>query len=71
MNMLDMHTREQANKIHLEQMHREAKSYRLLRKANQDKNLIGTTKKPKHLTLAFAAFIILFGVLLLAFALAA
>jgi hypothetical protein len=69
MNMLDMYTREKANKIHLDELHEEAKSQHLLRGAKQDKTLESTIKRRKlHLTLAFASVVIVLGSLLLAFA---
>jgi hypothetical protein len=65
MNMLDMYTREKANKAHLDEMHREAKTRHLLRNASQDGNAENTsTKRRAHLALAFAALIILFSVFL-------
>ncbi len=36
MNMLDMNSREKVNKIHLDEMHQEAKIRRMLREANQE-----------------------------------
>lgn len=36
MNMLDMNSREKVNKIHLDEMHDEAKIRRILRGANQE-----------------------------------
>ena len=70
MNMLDMHTREKANKIHLDQLHQEAKTHRLLRDAKQDNNLESRiTRRKLQFTLAFAAVVIVLGALLLAFAL--
>jgi hypothetical protein len=41
--MLDMHTREKVNKIHLEEMHREAKSRPLLRNAGPTQTSASTT----------------------------
>jgi hypothetical protein len=43
MNNLDMYTREKANKIHLDELHREAQNYRMLRdtgKVRDPKNII-------------------------------
>ena len=69
MNMLDMHTREKANKIHLDQLHQEAKTRLLLRSAKQDQNLENRmTRRKLYFKLALAALVILFGSLLLAFA---
>lgn len=69
MNTLDMYTREKANKIHLDHLHREAKSHHLLRGAKQDKTLESTIQRRKlYLKLALAALVIIFGSLLLAFA---
>lgn len=69
MNMLDMHTREKANKIHLDQLHQEAKTHRLLRSARQDRELKGAiTKRKLQRTLVFAAVVIVLGSVLLAFA---
>ncbi len=36
MNMLDMNSREKVNKIHLDEMHQEAKVRRMLKEANQE-----------------------------------
>ena len=69
MNTLDMYTHEKANKIHLDKLHEEAKSQHLLRGAKQDKTLESTIKRRKpYLKLALAALVIIFGSLLLAFA---
>ena len=69
MNMLDMHTREKANKIHLDQLHHEAKTHRLLRGTNQDQNLESRISRRKlYFKLAFTALVIIFGSLVLAFA---
>ena len=69
MNMSDMHTREKANKIHLDQLHQEAKSRPLLRGAKQDQNLESRISRRKlQRTLVFAAVVIVLGALLLAFA---
>jgi hypothetical protein len=69
MNMLDMHTREQANKIHLDNLHHEAKTRFLLRGAKQDQILENRiTRRKLYLKIAFAASVIIFGSLLLAFA---
>lgn len=43
MNNLDMYTREKANKIHLDELHREAQNHRMLRdtgKVRDPKNII-------------------------------
>lgn len=69
MNMLDMHTREKANKIHLDHLHQEAKTRLLLRSAKQDQNLESRISRRKlQRTLVFAAVVIVLGALLLAFA---
>jgi hypothetical protein len=70
MNTLDMYTREKANKIHLDNLHHEAKRIHLLRGASQDDNTEGAVKRRKlRLTLTFAALVIVFGSFLLAFVL--
>ena len=43
MNNLDMYTREKANKIHLEELHREAQNRYMLRDAKRE-------KEPKNIT---------------------
>ena len=67
MNMLDMHTREKANKIHLDEMHREAKSRYLLQNDGQGRNLENAiTKRRLRFALAFVAIVILLGSFLIA-----
>jgi hypothetical protein len=44
MNTVDMHSREKVNKIHLEEMHQEAKLRQLLHQANQETE----SKQPVH-----------------------
>jgi hypothetical protein len=69
MNTIDMYTREQANKIHLEGLYHEAKSYHLLRNARPNRNSENAIMKRRlHLTLTFTALGILFGSFLIAFA---
>ena len=48
MNMLDMNSREKVNKIHLEEMHREAKARQMLRQANQEENLKSNINRPRQ-----------------------
>jgi hypothetical protein len=43
MNNLDMYTREKANKIHLEELHREAQNHYMLRDGKRK-------KEPKNIT---------------------
>jgi len=44
MNNLDMYTREKVNKIHLDELHREAQNHTMLHDAKRD-------KEPKNITL--------------------
>jgi hypothetical protein len=39
MNMLDMHTRETANRIHINKMQQDAKARHILHQAKQDENV--------------------------------
>jgi hypothetical protein len=64
--MLDMHTREKANKIHLDQMHRDANNQRLLRNSNQVRDQENAhTKQWLHLAIAFAATVVFLGSLVI------
>jgi hypothetical protein len=63
MNMLDMHTREKANKIHLDEMHRDARHRYLLGCMNSVRNL--AISRRIRLVLIFAALIILLGAFLI------
>ena len=65
MNMLDMHTREKINKIHLAEMHREARSRYLLRDINSTDYSAGSTRRIRR-ALAVAALILLVGAFLAA-----
>ena len=68
MNMLDMHTREKANKIHLDEMHREAKSRSLLRNASPANNSASAISyKRLRVALVLIIVLILFGAFLLIF----
>jgi hypothetical protein len=53
MNTVDMHTREKVNKIHLDEMHREAKLRQMLQQANQE---IDTKQPAKHTFLEIRTF---------------
>lgn len=67
MNMLDMYSREKSNKIHLDEMHREARDRHTLRHANQARNLESWSSRLRaRLAVVFAALIIMFGALLVA-----
>jgi hypothetical protein len=59
MNMLDMHTREKANKIHVDEMQRDRRYQNLLRSMNSTRNW--AISKRIRLMLIFSALIILFG----------
>ena len=59
MNMLDMHTREKANKIHVDEMQRDRHYDHLLRSMNSTTNW--AISKRIRLMLIFSALIILFG----------
>lgn len=53
MNNLDMYTREKANKIHLDELHRDAQNHRMLRDAERQtepKNI--TVKRRRTIALA-------------------
>jgi hypothetical protein len=63
MNMLDMHTREKANKIHLDEMHRNAHHRYLLGRINSAGNLV--ISRRMRLALIFGALIILLGAFLI------
>lgn len=65
MNMLDMHTRERINKIHLDEMHREARSRYLLRDISSTDHSAGSTRRIRR-ALAVAALIMLLGAFLAA-----
>ncbi len=68
MNTLDMYTREQANKIHLDGLHREAKRSHWLRDVKQNRNSENTiTKRRLQLALTFAALSLLVGLFLVTF----
>ncbi len=62
MNMLDMNTREKANKIHLDQMYREANNWQLLQNANQafDQGK-SRTKRWLRFAIAFAVMAVFLG----------
>ena len=59
MNMLDMHTREKANKLHIDGMQRDRRHHNLLRSMNSTRNW--AISKRIRLMLIFSALIILFG----------
>lgn len=64
MNLLDMHTREKLNKIHIEEMHREANARRLLRQAKQARK-VEKILRTRKLALALFVLVIVFGPILL------
>ena len=67
MNMLDMHTREKANRIHIDKMQQDAKARNMLHKAIQGGNVADMGKRRKlQRTLALAALVIVIGSFLLA-----
>ena len=67
MNMLDMHTRETANRIHINKMQQDAKARHILHQAKQDESAAGMGKRRQlQRTLAFAALVIVVGSFLLA-----
>jgi hypothetical protein len=67
MNMLDMHSREKANQIHINEMQQDAKARHMLRQAKQDQPMADIAKRRTlQRTLAFAALIIVIGSFLLA-----
>lgn len=47
MNMMDMNSKEKVNKIHLDEMQREAEIRQMLRQANQEKNLESNLSRPR------------------------
>ena len=47
MNMMDMNSKEKVNKLHLEEMHREAKARQMLRQADQEKNVESHIGRPR------------------------
>ena len=65
MSMLDMHTGERSNRIHLDEMHREARNRYLLRDTNSAHYSAGPTGRIRR-ALAVAALIVLFGAFLAA-----
>jgi len=58
MNNLDMYTREKANKIHLEELHREAQNRYMLRDGKREKEPKNITVKRRG-TIARAASILI------------
>ncbi len=60
MNMLDMHTREKVNKIHLDELHSEARNRHLLRDINSTSSPT-LSKRRIRLAVIFAALVILLG----------
>ena len=63
MNMLDMHTREKANKIHIDKMQRDRRYHKLLHGMHLTRN--AAISKKTQLMLIFATLVILFGAFLI------
>jgi hypothetical protein len=58
MNTLDMYTREKANKIHLDELHREAQHRQILRNGQRNVDLkITSFNQRRIIALAFSMFI--------------
>ena len=65
MNNLDMYTRENANKIHLEELHREAQSRRMLRDVKSEGDLKNiAVNRGRYIALAVLALIVAIAALL-------
>jgi len=63
MNLLDMYTREKANKIHIEKLQRDRRYHKLLRSMHLTRS--AAISKRIRLMLIFATLTILFGALLI------
>ena len=63
MNMLDMYTREKANKIHIEKMQRDRHYHKLLHSMRLTRS--AAISKRIRLMLIFATLVILFGAFLI------
>ena len=66
MTMLDIHTREKINKMHIAEMHRDACTYRLLRELQSERILVVSRDKIRLVLIA-----VLLGFLVSAFVISA
>ena len=63
MNMLDMHTREKANKIHIDKLQRDRRYHKLLHGIHLTRN--AAIPKGTQLMLIFVTLVLLFGAFLI------